>query len=81
MSAAPNVGTARVMDLRAIAEHGEHRRRAIAEAEAELEAVVDELVRVQVAGGRINVKLAAELAGVTRTTIYDRLRGRNPQHR
>lgn len=73
MNTAPNVGAARVMDLRFIALAGERRARALGDAEEALNDVVAELKRVRDAGGRINVKLAAELLGVARTTIYDRL--------
>ena len=64
------------VDLRIITRAGIRRARLLAGAELELEAIVDELERVKAAGGKVNVKRAAELGGVTRDTIYARLRSR-----
>lgn len=73
---APNVGAARVMDARELARLGQARAQHIEDAELELERGVDELLRVEAAGGRANVKLAAELLGVSRSLIYRRLEAR-----
>lgn len=58
------------VDLRLIAAAGDRRDRALEEAEAYLEGIADELLRVEGNGGRVNVSLAARLAGVSRDTIY-----------
>lgn len=63
-------GDGRPMDLRRIGFAGHRREQALKTAEAELDAIVDELLA---AGPRANISLAANLAGVARTTLYRRL--------
>lgn len=68
--------SATLVDLRVICHHGEERAKLLAAADAELDAIVDELLRVERAGGRPNVASAARLADVARSTIYRRLESR-----
>lgn len=61
------------MDLRKIAKAGKVRERALALAEQETDRIADELLA---AGERANLNLAATLSGISRTTLYRRMRAR-----
>lgn len=61
------------LDLAAIRRAGAKRARALRVADEELDAIVDEVARVERAGGQPNIAQAARIAGVARTSIYDRL--------
>jgi hypothetical protein len=63
----------RRMDLRVIGFAAARREQRLAEAEAELGTIVDELIA---AGDFANVELAARLAGVSKGTLYRRLAAR-----
>lgn len=62
------------VDLRIIARRGEERDRLLAAAETELDGIVDECIRAERAGGRVNVSLVARLGGVHRHTLAERLK-------
>lgn len=68
------------MNLRALALAGERRAHALKDADQALEDVARHLDEVRRGGGRVNVKLAASLAGVSRDTIYERLRAQENTH-
>lgn len=66
----------RAMDLRRLAAFGEQRDTALGDADAALEAAIDELIR---SGPQANISLAARLLGVGRDTLYARLERRREE--
>jgi hypothetical protein len=62
------------MDLRTVARAGEKRRRLLAEADQQLELIVDELLSND--GDRPNIRAAANVSGIARTTLQRALRAR-----
>lgn len=64
------------LNLKVVGAIGLKRQRALAMADEALEELVNELQRVELAGGKPNITLAANLANVSRPTVYARLKAR-----